>query len=103
MPVQLAPRQPRVHYNPGSSVENIQNEPDWSSTHNHRIGFRNAQNRYAGFTHDGDHGPYEREEDRKFGEEAMRKHRELLKREDRGELINFRDVFKGETVNMVTH
>ncbi|OHW98199.1 nitrate reductase [Colletotrichum incanum] len=34
---------------PGSSQEEIENEPNWGSGHNHRIGFKNRDNRVPGY------------------------------------------------------
>jgi len=86
-----------VSTHPGSSTEEIEDEPNWGQGHNHRIGYRNRQNRLAGFTHDGDHDPYENEEDRQFAEEAIRKYREIRQKSDKGELVNFQDVMKDQT------
>lgn len=88
-----------VSNHPGSSSQEIADEPDWTKGHNlqHRIGYRNAQGRNPGFTHDGDHDPFEKEEDRLFREEAMRKYKDLQKRAGRGELVNFQDVMKDQT------
>lgn len=88
---------PVVSSNPGSSEQEIGDEPDWGTGHNHRIGFRNRQGRTPGFTHDGDHDPYETEEDRQFAEEAIRKYKELQQRKDKGELLNFRDIMKNQS------
>jgi nitrate reductase (NAD(P)H) len=92
------PPKGRVHVSqhPGSSAQEIQNEPDWHAGHNHRIGYCNKDNRHPGYAPNGDH--WETEEDKKFAEEAMRKYRALSEREDRGELVNFQDVAKEETV-----
>lgn len=95
-----APRKARVMDHPGSSADEIANEPDWGSGHNHRVGFRNRHDRLAGLTHDGDHG-YEDEEERQFVEAAVKKHRDLLRREKRGDMVNFQDVMKAETVSVL--
>lgn len=88
-----------VSNHPGSSPQEIAGEPDWAQGRNlqHRIGYRNAQGRNPGFTHDGDHDPYENEEDRLFAEKAMRKYKDLRKRAGKGELINFQEVMKDQT------
>lgn len=82
---------------PGSSEQEIADEPNWGAGHNHRIGYRNRQGRNPGYTHDGDHDPYEKEEDRQFREEAVRKYRDLRTRAGKGDLLNFQDVMKDQT------
>lgn len=34
---------------PGSSHQEIDNEPNWGSGHNHRVGFKNKDNRVPGY------------------------------------------------------
>ncbi|KIW68544.1 hypothetical protein PV04_04483 [Phialophora macrospora] len=92
-----APRCPYVRTHPGSSEQEIADEPDWGAGHNHRIGYRNRHGRFAGLTHEGDHDPYKDQDDRKFVEEAMQKHRDLRKRAEKGDLLNFQDVARGQT------
>ncbi|KAK5405206.1 hypothetical protein LTR06_008901 [Exophiala xenobiotica] len=66
--------------------------------HQHRIGFRNRQERVASFTHDSDlPDPDEQEEDEKFTEDAMRKYQDLRQRAKKGDLINFQDLIKDQT------
>lgn len=89
-----------VTQHPGSSGKEIEEEPEWSRGHNHRVGYLNRQGRFAGLTHDGDFDPYETEEDRKFRDEAIRKHRELRERSKEGELLDFQDIMKNQTVSM---
>ena len=86
-----APRRVEVvHDHPGSSSQEIADEPDWGTGHQHRIGFRNRQGRVAGFTHDLDlPDPQERKEDEEFIEDAMRKYQELRQRTKKGDLIKF--------------
>ena len=91
-----APRRTDVQDHPGSSAREIAEEPEWGAGHQHRIGFRNRQDRFAGFTHDGDHG-YEKEEDREFTEDAMRKYRELRDEAKKGKLVNFQELMKDQT------
>ena len=44
----------RVQWHPGSTAEDIQNEPDWEThTGEHRVGYRNRQDRRSGLTHAG--------------------------------------------------
>lgn len=40
--------------NSGASALGILNEPDWTRTHSHRVGFRGRDARFMGFTHVGD-------------------------------------------------
>jgi len=88
-----------VSNHPGSSSQEIAEEPDWAKGHNlqHRIGYRNFQGRNPGYTHDGDHNTYEKEDDRQFAEEAIRKHKDLRRRAGEGELLNFQDIMKDQT------
>jgi nitrate reductase (NAD(P)H) len=53
------PHRVTVKYHPESTSAEINNEPEWGSGHEHRVGFINAQNRVPGLTHSGD----EHEED----------------------------------------
>ena len=69
------PRKIRVTQQPGSSRTEIENEPDWTSNHNHRVGYRNNQNRYPGLTHPGD--IWETDDDLQFESEAQREYKEL--------------------------
>lgn len=87
-----------VTSHPGSSNKEIEEEPDWGYGHNHRIGYLNRQGRVAGLTHDGDHDPYETEEDRQFREEAMQKYRNLKEKSKAGHLVNFQEIMKSQTV-----
>lgn len=88
-----------VSDHPGSSEQEITDEPDWAKVHNHqhRIGYRNRQGRRPGLTHDGDHDPYKKAEDREFVEEAIRKYKDLRERAGKGELLNFQDIMKDQT------
>lgn len=89
---------PRLTDHPGSAPEDIANEPEWSSGHQHRVGYVNAAGRRPGFTHGGDHG-YETAEEKQFVEEAMRKYRDIRTRMKKGELVNFQDVMRAQTVS----
>ena len=80
---------------PGSSREDIENEPDWKNlhTHDHRVGFRNRSGRLPGITHQDD----ERiDEAKKFSEEAKAEYERLKERLKKGDLVNFRDLITGE-------
>lgn len=82
----------------GASEQEIEEEPNWRRGHDHRIGFLNRQGRFAGLTHDGDYDPYETAEDREFRNEAQRKYRDLREKSKKGQLVNFQDVMKAQTV-----
>ena len=43
----------RVKQHPGSTAEEIEDEPDWGNGHQHRIGYKNNQDRKPGLTHGG--------------------------------------------------
>merc|ERR1711939_1110686 len=93
-----APRRTKVHDHPGSSAQEVADEPDWGAGHQHRIGFRNRQERVAGFTHDSDlPDPDEQEEDEKFTEDAMRQYQDLRQRAKKGDLVNFQELMKNQT------
>ncbi|KAF2150810.1 hypothetical protein K461DRAFT_228984 [Myriangium duriaei CBS 260.36] len=89
------PRKQKVGDFPGSSAEEIENEPAWGPGHSHRVGYKNKADRLAGFTEDADH--WEDEEERQLAEDAMRRYREMRQEHDRGELLNFQDIMKGQT------
>ena len=77
---------------PGSSRNEIEQEPDWSAEHRHehRIGYKNRYDRLPGVTH-------ERDEHTEIDEvEQARDGYEKLKTEAKdGDLINFRDIVQG--------
>ncbi|KAK0386311.1 hypothetical protein NLU13_6148 [Sarocladium strictum] len=64
---------------PGSTAQEIHDEPDWGAGHNHRVGFKNSENRIPGYS-----------------VEARRRYKALQDREARGELVNFRDLVSGQ-------
>lgn len=64
---------------PGSTVKEIHDEPEWGAGHNHRVGFKNHENRIPGYS-----------------VEARGRYKALQEREARGELVNFRDVINGQ-------
>jgi nitrate reductase (NAD(P)H) len=51
---------------PGSTREEIEQEPDWNLGHEHRVGYLNRDNRRPGLTHTVD----ERNEEDEFDQEA---------------------------------
>lgn len=80
-----------VQNHPGSTKEEIANEPNWGAGHQHRVGFRNKGNRVPGLAHDGDYS----EEFRNA--RVLRK--ELQDEETCGQLVNFRDIIEHEPVS----
>ncbi|KAJ4991807.1 nitrate reductase [Stagonosporopsis vannaccii] len=95
MPHQL-PWQVRVTDHPGSTAEDIANEPDWEHLHghDHRVGFRNKEgDRLPGITHRDDERASEAE---KLAGEAKAEYEKLRERVKKGELLNFRDLIEGE-------
>ena len=82
---------------PGSSEQDTNDEPHWDAQRNHRIGFRNRQERIAGFTHNVDHDDEDQEE-RRFAEQAISKYRQLSKESNQGKLLNFQEIMGAQTV-----
>lgn len=78
---------------PGSTQQEIDDEPDWAFGHNHRIGFVNSDDRLPGLTHSSDDAEVDEEAAEQIEESA-----DDLKKEHKGELVNFRDVIEGKTV-----
>ncbi|KXJ89323.1 hypothetical protein Micbo1qcDRAFT_212694 [Microdochium bolleyi] len=79
----------KVREHPGSTAEEISNEPHWDATHPHRVGFKNSQDRVAGITHGSDEYQQEIEQAREQAEE-------LQKHVKHGDLVNFRDVVRSQ-------
>jgi len=93
------PRQAKVGNFPGSSLEEIENEPSWGASHTHRVGFKTRQSRIAGISHDEPQGHWETEEEERATEQAMEKYRKLRERYKRGDLLNFQDILEAQTVS----
>lgn len=83
-----------VRQHPGSSQHDIDNEPEWGAGHQHRVGYRNRQDRRPGITHAGD----EREDDAAFRKRALQELQQLHDEIDHGKLINFRDAVTQQEV-----
>ncbi|KAK1981000.1 hypothetical protein LZ30DRAFT_721568 [Colletotrichum cereale] len=64
---------------PGSSHREIENEPNWGSGHNHRVGFKNRDNRVPGYV-----------------TEAKGKLSAYHHRVDGGDLVNFEDIIDAQ-------
>ncbi|KAK9413357.1 hypothetical protein SUNI508_02556 [Seiridium unicorne] len=95
------PRETKKGAFPGSSVKEIENEPNWGAGHNHRIGYKNDQSRFAGLTHDGDEH-WGSDEEKRFAEDAMERYRKLRQRYNRSELLNFQDIMEAQTASPYT-
>jgi len=91
------PHRVTVSYHPGSTLEEIQKEPEWGRGHEHRVGFINGQNRVPGLTHSGD----EREDDSDPSEDieaeiAAEKYHEFWDEAEEGKLVSFRDIINAQ-------
>ncbi|KAL3292791.1 nitrate reductase [Colletotrichum asianum] len=64
---------------PGSSHQEINDEPNWGSGHNHRVGFKNKDNRVPGYV-----------------EESKGKLGAYHTRVSNGELVNFEDIIRAQ-------
>lgn len=80
----------------GSSLEEIKNEPDWTTTHKYRIGFRDRNDRHTGHTHIGDEciTPEERDLLAQAKNEAEKLEEELGEQD----LINVREFMTKQEV-----
>ncbi|OQO12698.1 hypothetical protein B0A48_02161 [Cryoendolithus antarcticus] len=96
-----------IRDHPGSSAEDIHDEPNWTSGHQHRVGYRNDQGRLPGLTHDADEASdvpdltfpssgSESEDEQTFDEDARRRFQELKTRANKGDLLNFRDIITNQ-------
>ncbi|EAT90548.1 nitrate reductase [Parastagonospora nodorum] len=78
---------------PGSTRDEIEQEPDWNAEHRHehRIGYKNRYDRLPGVTH-------ERDEHTQIDdvEQAREGYEKLIKEAKHGDLINFRDIVLNE-------
>jgi nitrate reductase (NAD(P)H) len=80
----------QVAEHPGSSREEIDQEPDWNSgdRHEHRIGYRNRFDRKPGMIHEYD----EQHGQDHFVDEVRENYEKILGRARKGDLVNFRDI-----------
>ncbi|KAH7333373.1 hypothetical protein BKA65DRAFT_596924 [Rhexocercosporidium sp. MPI-PUGE-AT-0058] len=90
------PHRISVRSHPGSSLQDIENEPDWGHGHEHRIGFWNGQGRVPGLTHSGDEREDSNLHDEIETEEAAEKYAEFRDEVQEGKLVNFRDVINAQ-------
>ena len=81
----LEPYNVGVKQHPGSTLQDIENEPDWDNGHEHHIGYKDCQNPRPGLTHTGD----EEEGDILFKRNATEKLNSLREQVQKGELVNF--------------
>lgn len=80
---------------PGSSLEDVENEPKWTANHRFRIGYKGPSGQIPGLTHSNDEWT---EEDQRTLE-AWENFYELRLRAKHGQLVNFRDVIQNQEVN----
>lgn len=80
----------------GSTTDDILNEPEWTKTHNHRIGFRDRNDRFPGFTHHGDE--WHTAQEREFLAQAKKEAEELGDRLVKHDLTNVRDFMTKQEV-----
>ncbi|KAF6239533.1 hypothetical protein HO173_002077 [Letharia columbiana] len=92
----MAPKPYRVHVqqHAGSTAQEIQDKPEWSNAHQHRIGYCNRHDRRPGLTHTGD------EEEEDFEEQAEDDRQELRRNVQNGDLVYFKDIVKREEGNL---
>ncbi len=88
------PHRIRVRRHPGSSQNDVDNEPDWGAGPLNRIGYRNQQNRFPGLTHIGDEWGKPTE----FKQRALKEQEELKSKIKKGEVVNFRDAITQQEV-----
>jgi nitrate reductase (NAD(P)H) len=79
---------------PGATLEEIQNEPNWTAGRNHRVGYKNSENRVPGYNRDPD--PFLEElHDKEVAAEADEQLERLRNKANHEKLINFRDIVQG--------
>lgn len=92
----------KVHYtrpntsHGGSSEGDIRHEPDWSQTHDHRIGFRDRNDRHPGLTHQGDE--WDSEQEQEFLAQAKKEADELGQELGKHDLVNVREFMTKQEV-----
>lgn len=88
---------------PGSSKDEIENEPDWATAHPHRIGYRNRWDKTTGLIHGGDDSDQEDEDgDKEFLKRAHDEEEQLRQEVKDGKLVNFREAMEKQEVLPVT-
>ena len=81
-------------YHPGSSEQDIVEEPEWGLVPGHRVGFRDEHGRYSGLTHQ----PNEFKVDEEFRKHAQEEYDRLREKAAKGELLTVVDFMKMQTV-----
>ncbi|KAF2272837.1 uncharacterized protein EI97DRAFT_197518 [Westerdykella ornata] len=81
----------RIVDHPGSTREEIEQEPDWEVAHEQRVGYLNRDNRRPGLTH-----PIEAREEDDFTKEAREKYERLKEEAASGRLVNWRNIIEEE-------
>lgn len=81
---------------PGSSRQEIRNEPDWGSGHEHRVGFRNLENRVPGLTHSGDERDDSDVSQDVEADQSQQRYHDFEQRVREGKLLNFRDFINAQ-------
>lgn len=80
----------------GSTTDDILNEPEWAKTHNNRIGFRDRNDRFPGFTHHGDE--WHTEQEQEFLAQAKKEAEELGSRLVKHDLTHVREFMTKQEV-----
>ena len=86
---------------PGSSKQEIDEEPEWKHGHQHRVGFTNNDHRVPGLTHGGEDVFEHQDEDDRADQDAIDEFKRLRKREQAGDLVNFRDIIEHQPVGAI--
>ena len=92
------PHRITVRSHQGSSLEDVENETKWGSGHQHRVGFRNDQNRVPGLTHSGDEGEEDSDLSKAIdAKESYVKYADPVEEAEEGKkLVNFRDLINSQ-------
>lgn len=93
MPTSTTPWRVHVKGHPGSSAQEIKEEPDWTAGHHQRIGFKNREDFVPGVTNARD-DEYDQDIER-----ARRALKQLQDQAGEGHLLNFRDLVQNQEVN----
>ncbi len=87
----------KVKQHPGSSLQDIEDEPEWGFGHEQRVGFRNAEDRLPGLTHSGDEHWEDPDANKATeAEKATEKYLKFREEVDGGKLVNFRDIINAQ-------
>lgn len=79
---------------PGSSAEELKNEPSWGEGHHARVGFKSRADRVAGTTHMVD-------EDLAEDPDAIKRFEHLKQVESEHDLVNFRELVEDQKVRIM--